>query len=230
VTDIAPAAPGVQVTPNGPYVVRSVPLVRRRPVESEHGEPLTWRTVEQVGTEEVYVLCRCGQSGNKPFCDGSHARGFDGRETAPVSTYRERARLMPGTGIVVADDRSLCEHAGFCGNRLTNVWDMVGGSGTDDTATRAQVMAMIEHCPSGALTFRVSADGDDVEPDLRAEIGVVDDGPLFVSGGVPLARADGTPEEVRNRVTLCRCGASQNKPYCDGTHRDVGFRDASEQP
>ncbi len=220
--------PGVRVQPNGPYVVRDTPLVRRRQVHSEHGEPMTWQTMEEMVTREVYALCRCGGSSNKPFCDGTHTgNGFDGTETAPAGGYASRARVMPGTGITVADDRSICEHAGFCGNRQANVWDMLGGSGTEDSITRAQVMAMVERCPSGALTYRLEPDGADVEPDLRREIGVVDDGPLFLSGSVRVERADGTVQETRNRVTLCRCGASKNKPLCDGSHRDIGFRDAA---
>ena len=220
--------PGVHVQPDGPYLVRDTPLARRREVVSENGEPMTWQTVEQVDTRAVYALCRCGGSANKPFCDGTHARnGFDGTEIASTDTYEARARSMPGTGIVVRDDRSICEHAGFCGNKQTNVWEMVGGSGTEDSVIRMQLMAMIERCPSGALTFRVAEDQPDIEADLRREIGVVDDGPLFLSGGVRVTLSDGTEQEIRNRVTLCRCGASKNKPLCDGSHREIGFHDAA---
>lgn len=191
-----------------------------------HGEPMTWQTVEHLETREVYALCRCGGSSSKPFCDGSHARnGFDGTETASAGPYADRARVMPGTGITVCDDRSMCQHAGFCGNRQTNVWEMLGGSGTEDSVARAQLMAMIERCPSGALTYHLEPEGAAVEPDFRREIGVVDDGPLFLSGGVRVQRADGTVQEISNRVTLCRCGASKNKPLCEGSHRDIGFHD-----
>lgn len=88
-------------------------------------------------------------------------------------------------------------------------------------------MAMIERCPSGALTYRLAEDQSDIEPDLKCEIGVVDDGPLFLTGGISVTRSDGLEYEVRNRVTLCRCGASKNKPLCDGSHHDVGFHDAA---
>ncbi len=56
-------------------------------------------------------------------------------------------------------------------------------------------------------------------------IGVVDDGPLFVTGSIPVERSDGAPFEARNRVTLCRCGGSSIKPLCDGTHASIGFTD-----
>jgi CDGSH-type Zn-finger protein len=216
----------IEVTTNGPYVVTGAPVARKRMVHSEHGEPLTWVTGADLDAGGTYALCRCGQSSSKPFCDGTHERaGFDGTETAPSDSYDARARAYDGTGVVMRDDRSICEHAGFCGNRVTNVWSMAK-TDTADTVLRGQLMAMIERCPSGALTYRLDADGADVEPDLRAAIGVVDDGPLFVTGGVEVTRADGAPFERRNRVTLCRCGASANKPLCDGSHKENGFRDA----
>jgi CDGSH-type Zn-finger protein len=187
---------------------------------SEHGEPLTWRTGAVDEQRAVYALCRCGSSSNKPYCDGTHTTvGFDGTETAPTDAYEGRRKSYPGTGIEVFDDRSICVHAGFCGNQVSNVWKMAAG--TDDTQVRAQVMAMIERCPSGALTYEV--DGHPIEPDLPVEIAVTADGPLWVSGGIPVERSDGVPLEVRNRVTLCRCGASGSKPLCDGSHSTVGF-------
>jgi hypothetical protein len=82
-------------------------------------------------------------------------------------------------------------------------------------------MAMIERCPSGALTYAV--DGEQIEPDLPPQIAVIPDGPLWVSGGIAVERADGSALEARNRVTLCRCGQSATKPLCDGSHQQVGF-------
>ena len=222
------ASPRVKVRPNGPYVVTGgVPVSRRRMVVSEHGEPMTWQTRERISTPAAYALCRCGGSANKPFCDNTHkTKGFDGAETAPTTDYDDRARTYDCTGVVMRDDRSICEHAGFCGNRITNVWKMAKEGVTDDSIARAQLMAMIERCPSGALTYRLSATEPDVEPDLPVAICVVDDGPLFVTGGLPVTRSDGQHFEPRNRVTLCRCGGSANKPLCDGTHKTIGFQDS----
>lgn len=222
---MAEEAPRITVTPNGPYHVRGgVRLVRKAPVVSEHGEPLTWQTGAPVPAGDTFALCRCGRSANKPFCDGSHARtGFDGTETAPTAPSSERQRGLRGKGIHVRDDESLCVHAGFCGNRVTNVWKMVRDTG--DTQVRAQLMAMVERCPSGRLTYALEPDGPAIEPDLPVEIGLIEDGPLWVVGGIPVTRADGQELEARNRVTLCRCGASKNKPLCDGSHAAVGFRD-----
>ncbi len=211
----------VSVRPDGPYLVSgSVPLRVRSAVVSEHGEPLTWRTEDVSDQNPVYALCRCGESSTKPYCDGTHGKvGFDGTETAPADSFRERCADLGGVGIEVSDDRSICVHAGFCGNRISNVWRMTPG--TDDSVVRAQVMAMIERCPSGALAY--SVDGAEIEPTLPLEISVIADGPLWLTGGIPVRRADDEPFETRNRVTLCRCGHSANKPLCDGSHKKVGF-------
>jgi CDGSH-type Zn-finger protein len=226
--DTPASAPRIRVTPGGPYLVTgSVPLTRRRIVLSEHEESLAWETTGALESAETVALCRCGHSANKPFCDGSHARvGFDGAESAPTSTYDERATVYAGERSVVRDDRGLCEHAGFCGNRLTNVWRMAGEPSDADSVLRAQMIRMIEHCPSGALSYRLSQDGPDLEPGLGVGIAVSDDGPYLVTGAIPLERADGAPFEARNRMTLCRCGASSTKPLCDGSHKSAGFRDA----
>lgn len=219
---MAQQTPAVIVRNDGPYVVTgAVPLRDRHPVVSEHGEPLTWRSEEASEQRAVYALCRCGESSRKPYCDGTHAKvGFDGTETAPTDSFRERCADLGGIGIEVSDDRSICVHAGFCGNRVTNVWKMTRE--TDDSVVRAQVMAMVERCPSGALSY--SVDGAEVEPALPMEVAVVADGPLWITGGIPVQRADGESFETRNRVTLCRCGHSSNKPLCDGSHKEVGFK------
>lgn len=211
----------IKVTDGGPYVVSGgVPLTRKRPVLSEHDEPLTWKTEAIEEDRATFRLCRCGQSGNKPYCDGTHASAdWDGSDHAPESHYADRAKSLGGVGIEIFDDRSTCAHAGFCGNKVTNIWKMAAETG--DSRVRAQAMAMIENCPSGALSFAV--EGEAIEPDLPAEISVTADGPLWVSGGISVTRSDGSTLEARNRITLCRCGQSGSKPLCDGSHHEAGF-------
>jgi CDGSH-type Zn-finger protein len=204
-----------------------IPLVHKEHVVSEYGEPLTWRTGHAIETPETYELCRCGHSKFPPFCDVSHALvEFDGTETAETdATAERRVTHEGGPGIVVRRDYSLCTNAGFCGTRLTNVEEMARHS--EDTGVRSQIMAMVERCPSGSYTYALAAGEADIEPDLPQQIAVTteitDDGriagPLWVTGNIPIERADGKPLETRNRVTLCCCGLSKSKPLCDGTHR-----------
>jgi CDGSH-type Zn-finger protein len=231
-------AKGIVVSPDGPYVVHGgIPLVHKTQVVSEHGEPLTWRTGEAFDAPETYDLCRCGQSKFKPFCDVTHCLiDFDGTETADTQLTVERRQIIGGgTGIVVKRDLPLCMESGFCGNRRTNVEEMVPHTG--DTQVRAQVMAMIERCPSGSYAYALEEGGDDIEPDLPQQIAVTTEmtsngpiaGPLWVTGNVPIERADGQPFETRNRVTLCCCGLSKSKPLCDGMHRVEAARKAAKE-
>lgn len=215
------------VSRNGPYLVYGhLPLVNKAQVISEHGEPLTWRKGDAIPTEETYALCRCGQSGSKPFCDGTHARiRFDGTETADTTVIAERQTLYEGTGITVKHDNSLCMEAGFCGNRLKHLLEMVEES--EESTVRAQAMAMVERCPSGAYSYTVPPVEENIEPSLPKEIAVTEEGELlgslWVTGEISIERADGEFFETRNRVTLCRCGHSKNKPLCDGTHREMNI-------
>jgi CDGSH-type Zn-finger protein len=122
--------------------------------------------------------------------------------------------------------------AGFCGLAKAGIAQFVAAS--DDTGARSLAIAMVERCPSGALTYRIEANGPDIEPDLPQQIADVTEitsdgpiaGPLWVMGGIPIERSDGQPMETRNRVTLCNCGLSANKPLCDGTHREEAARAA----
>jgi len=218
----------ILVTKNGPYLVQGrVPLVRKTQVVSEHGEPLAWRKCGSVEVSEPYTLCRCGQSRRNPFCDGTHRlTQFDGSETADTGVTVDRQVVCPGGNhIRVRYDDYLCMDAGFCANRLTSVRDLVPE--TADTSVRSQVIAMIERCPSGSLTYAIEEGEPDIEPDLPEQIAVVTEiaaegpvaGPLWVTGGIPIERADGLPFETRNRMTLCACGRARSKPLCDGTHR-----------
>ncbi len=222
----------IAATTNGPYGVSGgVPLVRAGMATDSDGHAVAWvehgpvDTAGEADDEGTYWLCRCGRSGNKPFCDGSHRRGepFDGAEAAPTSSYGERAKVMQGAGEQVRDDRGICEHAGFCTRADTNVWRMVRSG---DEALLPAMDAMIDLCPSGALTRRPGPDSPDSEPELPTRVVVVDDGPLHVTGGIDVERADGQPLESRPRMTLCRCGASSIKPLCDGSHAQVGFADS----
>jgi CDGSH-type Zn-finger protein len=216
----------ITVRPGGPYIVRGgIPLARKKQVMSEHGEPLDWQKERDLSSENVYRLCRCGQSGNKPFCDGTHTKiEFDGTELADTGPISARRKTFRGPKITIEDDHSICIHSGFCGNRITNIWKMQ--KEINDSQVLAQIIAMIEKCPSGTLAYTLGPGGEIIELDLPKEVAVISDGPLWITGGILVERSDLQPIETRNRVTLCRCGASAEKPLCDGSHKDIGFSDS----
>ncbi len=216
----------VEVTADGPYrVVGEVPLVRTGQVETEYGEPVAWEPDAPLEpATEPYELCRCGRSSRQPFCDATHEREpFDGSEVADRGTYDHRAYPYRGGDLTMFDDRTLCTRAGYCGDRFRNVWAMIADA-ADDPEVAARIRHMSKLCPSGRLVTQAGEEPRD-ELDYAPSIGVIRDGPLWVRGGVTVVAADGTPYEVRNRVTLCRCGNSGNKPFCDGSHQDAGFQE-----
>ena len=225
-----PAEMRIEVRAQGPLLVHGgVPLVRKRMISSSDGDAIHWEKTEVLETNDVYALCRCGHSSNKPFCDGVHKKiEFDGTETADTEPTADRHRIHDGTEIVVKRDGSLCMHAGFCVARTRRIPEMMAD--TDDSDVRAQVIGMIDRCPSGSYVYALDDKGPDIEADLPVAIAVTEEsdsiaGALWVTGGIPVQRADGEPFETRNRVTLCRCGESSIKPLCDGTHRKIEFRE-----
>jgi len=217
----------IVIETDGPYRVEGgVPLARKTQIVSEYGEPLTWKKEGTIETSATYSLCRCGRSQKMPFCDNTHFEiDFDGKETAETNTTAERQEVLGGVNFIVRRDYSLCMESGVCANRMTNIDGMLPDS--DEPLVRAQLMAMVERCPSGSYVYAMEEGAEDIEPDLPEQIAVTteitDKGPipgaLWVTGGIAVQRADGQPFETRNRVTLCCCGLSKNKPLCDGTHR-----------
>jgi len=227
-----PHQPGqeIVVTENGPYVVTGgVALSVQVIGTNAAGESWEWEPGEDVPAGVTYALCRCGRSGKAPFCDGTHAKvDFDGAETASREPYDTQKAVQDGATLILEDVRSLCAEARFC-DAVKNVWDSLDQ--TDDPAVRERVLKEVARCPSGRLIVLDKGTGQRVEPELPPSIGVVQDpsqncsGPLWVRGGIPLRSQEGASYEARNRMTLCRCGQSANKPFCDGSHLKAGYRD-----
>lgn len=217
----------VVVRRNGPYVVEGeVRLLRTEILQTERGEPYDWSEGPDIATGgDPFELCRCGVSDRKPFCDGACERtGFDGTETADRGPIAERRDPWEGETVVLYDDRLLCTHAGFCTNLRTTAWALAEESG--DPETYREFETMIHQCPSGRLAFaRKDAPEVTVERTFEVSIGVEPDASYWLRGGIPVVSEDGQPYEVRNRQTLCRCGFSRNKPFCDGSHKHKGFAD-----
>ena len=220
----------VVVTRNGPYLVTGgAPLSEQTIFAGGNGDSEAWREGERFPQQDSYALCRCGHSKNKPYCDGSHAQAkFDGTETASRKPYAEQAQVMQGPVHALSDAETLCAFARFC-DPNGQVWEQV--EQTDDPKVAKTFLRQVNACPSGRLVAWDRATGEALEGALPVSIGVVQDpaqdvsGPLWLRGRIPVVAADGFAYEVRNRVTLCRCGASKNKPFCDGSHASVKFRD-----
>ncbi|WP_267221998.1 CDGSH iron-sulfur domain-containing protein [Dyella silvae] len=220
----------VTVSRNGPYlVVGDIALAKQTVVADGAGGSEAWEEGPPIEHPPTYSLCRCGMSQTKPFCDGSHKKvGFDGTETASRQSYADQAQVLNGPSHALTDVENLCAFARFC-DPNGQVWNQVAE--TDNPGVRAAFIRQVNRCPSGRLVAWDRATGEPVEDALPVSIGLIEDpveacsGPLWLRGGIPVIAADGFTYEVRNRVTLCRCGQSKNKPFCDGSHAAVHFRD-----
>jgi len=213
----------IKVSKNGPYLVSgSIPISEQIIGADSDGTSNEWRTGRKYAPQERCALCRCGQSGNKPFCDGTHMKvGFDGTETASREPYLKQAKEIKGTAMKLTDAEIFCASARFC-DRAGGIWNHVPQSHKPES--RRIVAEEAEACPSGRLVAWDARTGKPNEPKLERSIGLVEDpqlgvmGPIWVRDGIPIESADGNTYEIRNRVTLCRCGKSSNKPFCDSSH------------
>jgi len=220
----------IVVLKNGPYMVSgNVPLGKEISEVGSSGEPEKWVRGQQYPQDKEYALCRCGQSKHKPFCDGTHATvKFDGTETASRKKYIEQAGKIEGQEIDLTDAECLCAGARFC-HPKGGTWKMAQNSSVPEA--KKEAIRQAGDCPSGRLVAWDKKTGKPIEPELESSISLVEDpqakvsGPIWVKGGIPIEKEDGATFETRNRATLCRCGKSRNKPFCDSSHIKAKFDD-----
>ncbi len=127
--------------------------------------------------------------------------------------------------VTVVWNPAKCIHSGACVKGMPEVfrpkekpWVVL------ESADMELVKKQVALCPSGALSIRTHS-SKEASADNVAIIQVASKGPLLVSAPVVVIEADGTETRHQKNIALCRCGASQNKPYCDGTHRKIQFND-----
>ena len=196
--------------PNGPYLVEDLKNLSNQK--------------SSIETSLSMALCRCGGSGNKPFCDGTHKKnGFssaklEGRVTDKRDNYE-------GKTITIHDNRGLCAHAGYCTDGLASVFRQKKEPWIiPNAATHDEIIATINKCPSGALSYSVN-DTEHRDRQEEESILVSPDGPYVISGEPELSNTKRGEGASTEHFTLCRCGGSKNKPFCDGTHWYIKFRD-----
>ena len=229
--------PKILPLPNGPYYLLNdiKPKVVEN-LQNSKGKPLS--TVLGV------ALCRCGASNNKPFCDGTHGTiGFlsenkttaaanynnnDNNDSGNKHMIKDKRKDYVGKEITIHDNRRICSHAAECVNNLSSVFKLNSRPWINpDSARTEEIIDTIRKCPSGALSYSINGieyrDPNEREPMVT----VSKDGPYLITGSIDLIGdniqwAEGASKE---HYTLCRCGASNNKPFCDGMHKTVNFKD-----
>ncbi|VAW56879.1 hypothetical protein MNBD_GAMMA07-2664 [hydrothermal vent metagenome] len=197
-------------SPDGPYIVKN--LIN---FSNQKGA---------IKVEKVMALCCCGKSLNKPYCDGTHAKiGFTNKNQQPK--LENKCDNYVGVKITIHDNRRICAHAGVCTDNLASVFRMKKDPWINpDAADVKDIMEVIQNCPSGALSYtfeNVAFKNNIHEP----AIFIVPNGPYVVTGDVELMNTEMGEAGSKQQYTLCRCGASKNKPFCDGSHWGIEFKD-----
>ncbi len=201
--------PVIEEREDGPLVIKGL-------------ESMTDSDGNAVEVKPVMALCRCGQSNNKPFCDGTHNDiGFKSSGGEPSG--KDIVLSYQGDEVTVLYNPRVCSHAAFCATELPQVFDPNSKPWCNPNGASAdEIRAIVRACPSGALSL---ADEGHLMPQ-RAEIAIEKDGPYWALGveiDAPIA-GEGA---IADKKVLCRCGHSGNKPYCDGSHRGQGWKDES---
>ena len=203
--------PIVTCAENGPYLVKSL-------------ETLEKSTGESIETRPTIALCRCGASSKKPFCDGTHASiGFSGEKDA--ERVPDAVDSYVGEKITILDNRGTCCHAGACTSGAPDVWRLKQEPWIDpDGADADTIVEVIGRCPSGALSHAIGG-VEHVPQGGDTAIRIAKDGPYQVTGSVELQGVEWNAGAPKQQYSLCRCGQSKNKPFCDGAHWSAGFSD-----
>jgi len=201
----------IDIMEDGPFIVDKLEVL-----ENSKGE--------KIESKKKIALCRCGASENKPFCDGTHSKvGFTGKREAKIKLDKEKE--YEGRDISVFYNISLCYHAKECVNSLPSVFDKDSRPWINpDMSNKDSIIEVIKKCPSGALSYKI---GDKHIRDFNGEekIRIDKNGPYCVSGNIKLNIEQDLQPPSKEHFALCRCGASKNKPYCDGSHSNIDFSD-----
>lgn len=226
--------PRIKVTKNGPYLVRGLNEITEKFImPDEEGASSDYKNGQTYANlKEPIALCRCGKTKNMPFCDGMHEHTeFDGITTAPHMPIMDGVKLYRGENYTLADNELYCAFARFC-DALGRVWNLIeSGPQAEPTALK-----VAHKCCAGRLMIIDNQTNEVIEPNLPYEISVLQDpaigvsGPIYAQGGIEIEDENGKTYEVRNRQTVCRCGASDNKPFCNGAHASIRFNDGKIKP
>lgn len=221
----------IKITKDGPYLVYGISNINQEIiVPDDDGESWIYEKGKKFACQSnPTALCRCGHSNEKPFCDGSHSKvQWNPKETASKENVLNNSTVAKSDTFTLYDNQELCSYARFC-DAYGGVWSLVKHN--SHNANNGVIEHEIAHCPSGRLMLYNNKEGYFYEPKFDPSISLIEDsiikisGPLWVKGGIRIESSDGTNYEIRNRVTLCRCGKSKNKPFCDSSHIFSNFND-----
>jgi CDGSH-type Zn-finger protein/ferredoxin len=180
---------------------------------------------KEIDMGPVTALCRCGHSNDKPYCDGSHSKVDFSGEKDP-DRREDKVVEFKGKDLTILDNRGVCSADGTCIRESPEVFqkDKKPMWIFPDNGNVRKTIETIEKCPSGALSYKI---GTQRIQDLNREpaIRIAKNGPLEFVGWIELIDDQESCPESKEHYTLCRCGGSKNKPFCDNSHKKIDFKD-----
>lgn len=175
---------------------------------------------QNITIKTSVFFCRCGQSKKQPYCDGTHKRiGFNDKKEISNDTLQH----YEGKDISITFNRSICSGAAQCVEKYSHIYSSEGS--TDwifpDKGNSEEIKQSIINCPSGALSFQINQKQSSGETYEKSRIDIVKKGPLHIKGDITLEGISFSTNANKQKYSLCRCGASQNKPFCDYSHASL---------
>lgn len=194
-------------------------FTRNSPYYIVNGKNIVFENETIEDLQSVTPICRCGQSKSMPYCDGYHEK--TGLKTDKLDDRaKNQWKEYSGEDITVHFNLGLCSHGQTCLKGLPSVFNIDKKPWIDvSKASTKEIINAVKKCPSGALTY--TKDGHhETEFEYEDSIVIAKEGPIFVKGDIDLVDDMNSLNELvsKNRFTLCKCGKSKNKPFCDGTH------------
>ena len=192
------------------------------PLEVDCANVVFIKDGKNIEAENPTYLCRCGHSKTKPWCDGTHEKvGF--RSEREIS--EELIQVYKGKAITVNFNRSICAGAAACVHGLPGVFTSDNSTNwiAPDNESSEKIIETIKACPSGALSYTIN-DKITVDKRIEPKITIMKNGSYYVEG----IALEGMPIPTNfsiTKYTLCRCGHSKNKPYCDYSHAEKSWND-----
>ena len=219
----------LKVQKDGPYIIEGgIELIKEEIAVDDAGFSVGYREIKKYPSDESVSLCRCGKTKTSPFCDDSHKNiNWDGTETASHESFEYRAQKYDGPELILCDYDELCAYARFC-DVSDRVWGLVEKS--NDPKSKKLCIQEADLCPAGRLVVLDKKTGKSLEKKYKPQISLIEDpaqgvsGPIWLKGSIPVESAEGFEYEVREKQTLCRCGESVNKPFCNGAHASVDYK------
>lgn len=200
----------IEPTKNGPLKVMNL--------TEKSLENILFYESKPLNLGKTTFLCRCGRSGNQPFCDGTHIKyNF----TSQNDLEEEIIQVYNSKKVTVTFNRSICAGSENCVKKFPNIYTSESEKNWihPDMGDLEEIIKSVKECPSGALSYTLnSEDTCKLENCQKEKIDIIKKGPIRVRGPIDIKIEKWSSFANRTKFTLCRCGNSQNKPFCDYSH------------